>query len=167
MQRHPLRVLFVCVHNSARSIMAEALVRELGGTAFQPASAGIEATGVHPLTLRALAEIGIDASWATSKTIGSMLDQPWDLVITVCDPAVEACPVVPGARMAHWSFDDPSAAPGSDDERMETFRRVRDEIAEHVRGLVGDGVAVAHGDTMPPATPRSDGIDVLDAVTVR
>lgn len=142
-------MLFVCVHNSARSIMAEAILRELGGPAFEPASAGTEATHVHPLTLRSLAEIGIDASWATSKTLASMLlGQRWDLVVTVCDPAVEACPVVPGARMLHWSFDDPSAASGTDEERMVSFRRVRDEIAQEIRALV----QAAGGALGPPAS---------------
>jgi arsenate reductase len=95
------------------------------------------ASRVHPLTIAALAEIGIDWSAATSKALGPMLEQPWDLVVTVCDEAAEACPYIPPpTRTLHWSFEDPAAATGSDDERLAAFRRIRDEIASHVDGLI-------------------------------
>jgi arsenate reductase len=117
--------------------MAEALLAVRGGAAFAPASAGVVASRVHPLTIAALAELGIDWSSAVSKTLASMLEQPWDLVVTVCDEAAEACPYIPPpTRVLHWSFDDPAAATGSDDERLATFRRIRDEIASHVNRLI-------------------------------
>src|SRR5215471_6355700 len=107
------RVLFLCTHNSARSQMAEGLLRELGGDRFEPFSAGTEATHVRPLAVRAMAELGIDISGHESKTQERYLNQPFDAVITVCDDANETCPVFPGARQRlHWSFPDPSKAEG-------------------------------------------------------
>ena len=123
------RVLFLCTHNSARSQMAEGLLRQLAGDRFEVASAGTEATRVHPLAIRAMRDVGIDLSLHTSKTVDSLLDRPWDYVITVCDSANERCPLFPGrTTRLHWSFDDPSRATGTEDERLDTFRRVRDEI---------------------------------------
>jgi arsenate reductase (thioredoxin) len=123
------RVLFLCTHNSARSQMAEGLLRHLAGERFEAHSAGTEATLVRPLAIRAMEEIDIDISGQESKTLDGYLDQPFDYVITVCDDANEACPVFPGARnRLHWSFEDPSQAEGSEDERLAVFRRVRDEI---------------------------------------
>ena len=124
-----MRVLFLCTHNSARSQMAEGLLRHLGGDRFEVASAGTEATGVRPLAVRAMAEIGIDLRHHTSKTLDRYLGERWDYVITVCDSANEACPVFPrAATRLHWSFEDPSAATGTDEQRLAVFRRVRDEI---------------------------------------
>ena len=94
--QRPIRVLFVCTGNSARSIMAEALLRQRGGAAFEVHSAGTEPKGVNPLTLRVLAEAGIDASCARSKSVDEFLGQPFDYVVTVCDQARQACPVFPG-----------------------------------------------------------------------
>ena len=123
------RVLFLCTHNSARSQMAEGLLRQLAGDRFEVASAGTEATRVHPLAIRAMRDVGVDLSLHTSKTVDSLLDRPWDYVITVCDSANERCPLFPGrTTRLHWSFDDPSQATGTEDERLDTFRRVRDEI---------------------------------------
>jgi arsenate reductase len=123
------RVLFLCTHNSARSQMAEAWLRALAGDRYDVASAGTEATRVHPLAARAMAEVGVDLAGHTSKTLDRFLGERWDWVITVCDAANEACPVLPGtARRRHWSFDDPSRAAGDDDARLAVFRRVRDEI---------------------------------------
>jgi arsenate reductase (thioredoxin) len=123
------RVLFLCTHNSARSQMAEGLLRHLAGERFEAHSAGTEATLVRPLAIRAMEEIDIDISGQESKALDGYLDQPFDYVITVCDDASEACPVFPGARnRLHWSFEDPSQAEGSEDERLAVFRRVRDEI---------------------------------------
>jgi arsenate reductase (thioredoxin) len=107
------RVLFICTHNSARSQMAEGLLRHFGGERFEVFSAGTEATQVRPLAIRAMAELGIDISRQESKTLDSYLGKPFDEVITVCDRAAEACPVFPGAlRHRHRSFEDPSKATG-------------------------------------------------------
>lgn len=123
------RVLFICTHNSARSQMAEGLLRRLGGERFEVFSAGTEATHVRPLAIRAMAEIGIDISGQQSKTLDGYLGEPFDAVITVCDAANETCPIFPGAKQRrHWSFEDPSKAPGSEDEQLAVYRRVRDEI---------------------------------------
>jgi arsenate reductase len=127
------RVLFLCVHNSARSQMAEGLLRTIAGNRFEAFSAGAEATEVRPLAIRAMAEVGIDISGQRSKTVGEFEGQAFDWVITVCDDAKEACPYFPGDRQLHWSFDDPSAAGGTEQDRLEVFRRVRDEIATRIR----------------------------------
>lgn len=128
------RVLFLCTHNSARSQMAEGLLRKLGGGQFDAASAGTEATRVHPLAIEAMREAGIDISGHTSKTLDAFTGQRFDYVITVCDNAKESCPVFPGStERIHWSFDDPSAATGTDEERLRVFRRVRDEIQTRLR----------------------------------
>jgi len=128
------RVLFLCTHNSARSQMAEGLLRHLGGDRFKAHSAGTEATGVRPEAVRAMAEIGVDISSQESKTLHRYLGEAFDYVITVCDAANEACPAFPGAgRRLHWSFEDPSAASGPEEERLAAFRRVRDGIGERIR----------------------------------
>jgi arsenate reductase (thioredoxin) len=129
----PERVLFLCTHNSARSQMAEGLLRHLGGGSVEVASAGTEARGVHPMAVRVMAEIGIDLRGHASKTLDRFVGKPWDDVITVCDYANESCPIFPGAtRRLHWSFDDPSAATGSEERRLAAFRRVRDEIRARI-----------------------------------
>src|SRR3954465_14409961 len=128
------RVLFLCTHNSARSQMAEGLLRQLGGDRFEALSAGTEATQVRPLAIQAMAELGIDIAQQESKTLDRYLDQPFDLVITVCDQAAEACPVFPGAKQRlHWSFPDPSKATGSQERQLAVYRQVRDDIARHIR----------------------------------
>jgi arsenate reductase len=128
------RVLFVCTHNSARSQMAEGLLRHLAEDRFEIASAGTEATRVHPLAIRAMDELGIDIRSHTSKTLDRFLAERWDFVVTVCDSANERCPVFPGAATRlHWSFEDPSAAAGDEEQRLAVFRRVRDEIAARLR----------------------------------
>ena len=128
------RVLFLCTHNSARSQMAEGLLRHLSGDHFDVASAGTEQTHVQPLAIQAMEEIGIDLSRHTSKTLDRFLSQKFDYVITVCDQAAEACPVFPGeVKRIHWSFDDPSAATGSEEDKLRTFRRIRDEILGRLR----------------------------------
>jgi arsenate reductase len=133
----PIRVLFLCTGNSARSIIAEALLRQLGGGAFEAHSAGTHPKGVSPLTLRALAEAGIDAAGARSQHVDEYVDQRFDYVITVCDQAAEACPVFTGAaQRLHWSFPDPAAAQGGEAERLaafrETVRGMRERVAEFV-----------------------------------
>jgi arsenate reductase (thioredoxin) len=123
------RILFLCTHNSARSQMAEGFLRSLAEDRFEVASAGTQATRVHPLAVRAMADVGIDISRHTSKILDEFLEQPWDYVITVCDAANEACPVFPKkSSRLHWSFEDPSQATGTDDQRLAVFRRVRDQI---------------------------------------
>jgi arsenate reductase len=123
------RVLFLCNHNSARSQMAEGLLRHLAGDRFEVLSAGTEATLVRPEARRAMAELGVDISGQESKTLERYLGEPFDYVVTVCDAANEACPVFPGAkRRLHWSFRDPSQATGDEEERLGVFREVRDEI---------------------------------------
>jgi arsenate reductase (thioredoxin) len=138
--REKTRVLFLCTHNSARSQMAEGLLRDLAGDQFEVMSAGTEATRVRPLAVRAMEEIGVDISGQESKTLDRYRDQPFDYVITVCDDANEACPFFPGAQSRlHWSFDDPSMAEGSDEERLEVFRRVRDGIKDRVQAELVNG----------------------------
>ncbi len=125
------RILFLCTHNSARSQMAEGLLRHHGGCDVY--SAGTEATHVRPLAIRALAELGIDIAGQESKTLDRFLGEPFDAVITVCDAANEACPVFPGAaRRLHWSFDDPSRATGTEEEQLAVYRRVRDAIRARI-----------------------------------
>src|SRR5690348_2493951 len=133
----PYRVLFLCTHNSSRSQMAEALLRARGGERYAVFSAGTHPTQVHPLAIRAMAELGIDLSAAAgyyAKPMGAFVDQPpVDLVVTVCDEAAEACPFFPNARrQEHWSFPDPSAATGSETERLAAFRPVRDALAARI-----------------------------------
>ena len=127
------RVLFLCTHNSARSQIAEGLLRHLAGDRFEAHSAGTEATHVRPLAARAMAEIGADISGQESKTLDRYLREPFDYVVTVCDAANEACPVFPGAKeRLHWSFPDPSRATGTEEERLGVFRAVRDEIRARI-----------------------------------
>ncbi|HEX6655828.1 MAG TPA: arsenate reductase ArsC [Candidatus Limnocylindria bacterium] len=129
------RVLFLCTHNSARSQMAEGFLRARGGTAFEAFSAGSEATSVRPEAIEVMAEIGIDISGQESKRLDRFFGQPFDWAITVCNfNACESCPVFLGARgMLRWDIEDPSAATGSDDDRLAVFRRVRDQLDQHVR----------------------------------
>lgn len=129
-----IRVLFVCTGNSARSQMAEAILRQIGRGAFETFSAGTDPRGVNPLTVRALANVGIDASAARSKSVTEFLGQSFDYVVTVCDRARESCPVFPGgAESLHWGFDDPAAATGSESERLAVFERVLGEISARLR----------------------------------
>ena len=114
--------------------MAEGLLRSMAGARFEVASAGTEKTRVNPLAIQAMREIGIDIGSHESKTLDGHLGQSWDFVITVCDDANESCPVFPGASdRLHWSFADPSRSTGTDEERLQTFRRVRDEISARIR----------------------------------
>ena len=129
----PIRVLFVCTHNSARSQIAEALLQRDGGGAFEAWSAGTEVTRVNPFAVRVLADEGIDWSGARSKSVREFLGQPFDYVITVCDDAREACPVFPGAkRTKHWSLEDPSAVEGSDEQKLAAFERTRTEVVRRL-----------------------------------
>jgi len=132
-------VLILCTHNSARSQMAEGLLRAMAGDRFEVHSAGTKQTRVNPLAIEAMRELGIDITPHTSKTLDRFLDWKLDYVITVCDSANESCPVFPNAvTRLHWSFDDPSAATGTDEERLAEFRRVRDEIAARLETFVSE-----------------------------
>jgi arsenate reductase (thioredoxin) len=129
----PIRVLFVCTGNSARSVMAEALLRQRGGAAFEVHSAGTEPKGINPLTLRVLKEAGIDASWARSKSVSEYLGQHFDYVVTVCDQARQSCPVFPGIHESlHWGYEDPAEAQGSEAGRLAVFRRVFIQIGDRI-----------------------------------
>jgi arsenate reductase (thioredoxin) len=120
--------------------MAEGLLRRLAGDRFESHSAGTEATHVRPLAIRAMDEIGVDISGQESKTLDRYLEEPFDYVITVCDDANEACPFFPGAsNRLHWSFEDPSRAEGSEEERLTVFRSVRDRIRDRVQAELVDG----------------------------
>jgi arsenate reductase len=132
--REPVRVLFVCTGNSARSVMAEALLRQHGGGRFEVFSAGTEPKGINPLTLRVLSDAGIDASAARSKSVSEFLGQSFDYVVTVCDEARQACPVFPGVHESlHWGYEDPAEAVGTEEQRLAVFRRVFVQLAERVR----------------------------------
>lgn len=127
------RVLFLCTHNSARSQMAEGLLRSLGGERFEVHSAGTEATAVRPLAIEAMREIGIDISRQSSKTLDRFVDERFDHVITVCDDANESCPVFPNAtHRLHWSLPDPSKAVGTVDEQLAIYREVRDQLKARI-----------------------------------
>lgn len=140
----PTRVLFLCTGNSCRSQMGEGFLRELGGNAFEVHSAGTEiAERVHPLAVKAMAEVGIDISDQEPKDLGVYDDQTFDLVITVCDGAKQSCPMFLGANAnVHWSLEDPAEAEGTEDERMAFFREIRDEIHRRVKHLVETGEAL-------------------------
>lgn len=141
----PRRVLFLCTHNSSRSQMAEGLLRARGGGRFDVSSAGTHPRTVHPLAIQAMREIGIDISEAAgyrAKSLEEFVGQPIDLVVTVCDEAAEECPFFPGARrQVHWGFPDPSAATGSEAERLAVFRSVRDAIAARIDQFLREEVA--------------------------
>lgn len=127
------RVLFLCTHNSARSQMAEGLLRAMAGERFEVESAGTEQTRVQPLAIEAMREAGIDISSHTSKTLEAFAGQHFDFVITVCDRANESCPLFPGpSTRLHWSFEDPTAARGTDEERLNAFRVVRNAIRARI-----------------------------------
>ena len=123
--------------------MAEGLLRHLATDRFEAMSAGTEATRVRALAVRAMDEIGIDISGQESKTLDRYLQESFDYVITVCDDANEACPFFPGAaNRLHWSFEDPSKAEGTEEERLKVFRSVRDQIRERIEDdlVATDGV---------------------------
>jgi arsenate reductase len=123
------KVLFLCSENSCRSQMAEGILRHLMGNEFEVFSAGVRPSVVNPISIKVMAEIGIDISGHRSKSIDEFQGKSFDFVITTCDAARETCPVFPGiARRLHWSFNDPAKAEGSENEILSAFRKVRDEI---------------------------------------
>lgn len=129
-EQRKLRVLILCKANSARSQMAEGVLRWLGGEGVEAYSAGTHPSTVNPFAIRAMHEIGIDISHHYSKSVQDMMGSAFDVVITVCDNAAENCPIFPGkVERIHWSFPDPAAAVG-DDAKMLAFRSVRDGLME-------------------------------------
>ena len=142
------KVLFLCTHNSARSQMAEGLLRAMHGEEYEAYSAGVVATSVDPSAVKVMKEIGVDISGQHSKTSSEFGDTIFDLAVTVCDRARQACPIcstrlelpssLPKAReVIHRSFEDPAAALGTEEEQLEAFRRVRDEIADWISWSFG------------------------------
>jgi thioredoxin type arsenate reductase len=136
-QSRRARVLFLCTHNSARSQMAEGILRHLGGAEVEVHSAGTVATRVHPLAIAAMAEKSIDISGQRSKHLDEFAGQAFDFVVTVCDNARESCPVFPGApERIHWSIADPSAVEGDEATRLRAFRTAADEFMTRIRFLL-------------------------------
>ncbi|MGA2988061.1 MAG: arsenate reductase ArsC [Terriglobia bacterium] len=129
-----MRVLILCTGNSARSQMAEGLLRHDGGAAFEVASAGTKPSSVRPEAIAAMREIGIDISGHRSKSVDEFAGQVFDYVITVCDNARESCPVFAATtKRIHWSLCDPAAVQGSEEDRLAAFRSVRDELRRNLQ----------------------------------
>lgn len=142
----PHRVLILCTGNSVRSQMAEGLLRQLGGNAYEVHSAGSKPNGyVSPLAIEAMGKIGIDISAHRSKSVSEFAGQRFDRVITVCDSAAEECPVFPGSERIHWSIWDPGNATGTQEEKLAAFCRVRDELASQLQQFIA-----AHAATEKP-----------------
>ena len=132
-RRTNMRVLILCTGNSARSQMAEGLLRHDGGPEYEVFSAGTHPSHVRREAIQAMQELGIDISGQRSKSVEEFAGQHFDYVITVCDNAKESCPVFPAAtKRLHWSLDDPAAAQGSEEQRLVEFRRVRDQLNRHL-----------------------------------
>jgi len=135
----PIRILVLCTGNSCRSQMAEAFLSRDGGSRVAVTSSGTHPSTVHPLTIRALAERGIDWSGARSKSMTEFLDRSFDVVVTVCDDAREACPVFPGGgRRIHRAFRDPALATGTEAERFAVYREVRVEIERWAETFIAE-----------------------------
>ena len=131
-----MNILFMCVANSARSQLAEGLARKILGDRAEVASAGSHPGKVNPFAIEALGEIGIDIKSHRSKSVDEFSGQSMDYVVTVCDHARDNCPVFPVvSERLHWSFEDPAAVQGSDPERLDAFRRIRDQIHERVKAF--------------------------------
>ena len=130
-------VLFICTHNSARSQLAEGLLRHLYGDRYEASSAGTVATSVHPLARRVLEEMGIDTSPLASKTVTELAGTTFDVVVTVCDHARETCPIFPGKRILHQAFEDPGRVEGLEEKRLEAFRRAREKIQSWIETTFG------------------------------
>jgi len=140
----PIRVLFVCTGNSARSQMAEALLGRIGGDSFEASSAGTLPTAVNPYTIRVLGEAGIDWSAARSTSVLDYLGLPFDYVITVCDSARQTCPVFPGTyRRTHWDLEDPAEVVGDGETKLAAFRKTYTELEALMRPFVDETRAAA------------------------
>ncbi len=127
------RALFLCTHNSARSQMAEGLLRHFSHGRFEACSAGTAVTAVRPLAIKAMREFGIDISTQESKTLDRFVQDTFDYVITLCDDARDSCPAFPNAReRLHWPIPDPSTAAGGDTEQLAAYRRARDELMKRI-----------------------------------
>ncbi|MBA2263079.1 MAG: arsenate reductase ArsC [Chloroflexi bacterium] len=154
MDKERQRVIFVCTHNSARSQMAEGMLRTWGGERFESFSAGTEATSVRPEAITVMNEIGIDIAGHTSKTLEPFMGEPFSWLITVCDQAKESCPVIPGvAQQAHWSIDDPSGVEGDEAARLEAFRIARDRLRDRIHVFI----LAAGRDDLPHPEPTRIG----------
>ena len=130
-------VLFLCTGNSCRSQMAEGWLRHLAGDRYNVFSAGVKPAGLNPDAVRVMKEVGIDISGHRSKNVAEFLEREFSYVVTVCDSAKESCPLFPGTlRSLHWSLEDPASATGTQEARLKIFRRVRDEIKQHVLKLI-------------------------------
>ena len=139
-----MRVLILCTGNSARSQMAEGLLRRLAGVRYEVFSAGTKPVGVNPLAIEAMREVGIDISAQRSKSVAEFAGQQFATVITVCDKAAEECPIFPGApQRAHWSLPDPAAVSGTREEKLGAFRKVRDELERRIQSFVSSMVSGA------------------------
>lgn len=148
----PRRVLFVCTHNSARSQMAEGMLRTWGGPRFEAHSAGTEVSVVRPEAIAVMSEIGIDIGQQRSKSVEEYLGRSFSWVITVCDQARQNCPIFPGAEMSgHWSVEDPAHAAGSEEDRLAIFRRVRDDLRNRIHVFA---LAAARDDLPAPEVTR-------------
>lgn len=136
------RVLFLCGGNSARSILAEALLNARDDPGWHAWSAGIEPKGVHPLTLVTLRQAGISVAGLRSKAVQEFLGESFDVIITLCQPAKGNCPFFPGPGLRlHWHLEDPAEATGSEAERLAVFRRVGDELDQRIERLVSEGIS--------------------------
>jgi arsenate reductase len=143
------KVLFICTRNSARSHIAEGLVNALHGDRYHAFSAGTEPSALNPYAVRVMQEIGIDISDHRSKSVDEFMDQDLDCVVTVCDHAKESCPFFPGGRKTmHKGFQDPASVVGTEAEKLQVFRRVRDEMRDWVERSFGE-------EDSPPSRPAS------------
>lgn len=140
-----IKVLFVCIHNSARSQIAEALLKKIGGDRFEVQSSGLEPGKLNPLAVEVMREMGIDISTNLTKSVFDFFTSGtlFDYVITVCDGAsAEKCPILPGiTKRIHWSFEDPAALEGDHEAKLTAARRIRDEIQAAVEVFVNNTVA--------------------------
>ena len=144
------RVLILCTGNSARSQMAEGLLRHDAGDRFEVESAGTKPSHVRPEAIAVMRELGIDISGHRSKSVDEFTGQQFDYVLTVCDNAKESCPIFPGKTVTiHHNFEDPAALQGSEEERLAVFRRVRDEMRQYLYDFPPDKNPV-NRDWLPP-----------------
>ena len=135
-----MRILILCTGNSARSQMAEGLLRHDGGPQYEVFSAGTQPSYVRPEAIQVMREAGIDISGHRSKSVEEFAGQHFDYVITVCDNAKESCPIFPATtKRIHWSLEDPAAVKGSEEQRLAEFRRIRDQLRTHLRQFAQEG----------------------------